>query len=206
MKIKNSWNEVTLNEFIQLQQIAQSNIEETFMLSNIVSVLTGKSLQEIENLPLSTFKTLTAQLDFLNEKPQRNERKDTYAINNTEYVLKADITEITTGQYLDFTNYAKEDPIDQTKVLSVFLVPKGKEYASDYDIEKTIYDMGLINIQDYLAVNFYLRLQSIALYQILIDYLKKEMRGLKTNQTQNQKETIQQLEILSRNMESFLIF
>jgi hypothetical protein len=124
-------------------------------------------------------------------------------INGTEYVLKADITEISTGQYLDFTNYSKEDPIDQTRILSVFLIPKDKEYANGYDIEKTIYDMGFINIQDFLAINFYLRLQSVALYQILIDYSKQEMKRLKTNQ---KTELLRQMEILSRSMELFLTF
>ena len=44
IKIKTSWDDVTLNDFIQLQQISQSNIDETYMLSNIISVLTGESL------------------------------------------------------------------------------------------------------------------------------------------------------------------
>lgn len=181
MKIKNSWGEITLNEFIQLTQIIQSDIPEDYQLSNIVSVLTGCTLQEIESLPLSTFKTLTSQLGFLNEKPQRNERKDTYTINGTEYVLKADITEITTGQYLDFTNYTKENPIDQTRILSCFLIPKGKEYSDGYNIEKVFMDMNDLPLQDSLSIFFYLRLQSVALYQILIDYSKQEMKGLKTN-------------------------
>lgn len=204
IKIKNSWNDVTFGEFVQLQQIIQSNIDESYMMSNIVSVLTGRTLQEIENLPLSYYKTLTSQLDFLNEKPQRNERKDTYTINGTEYVLKADITEITTGQYLDFTNYTKENPIDQTRILSCFLIPKGKEYSDGYNIEKVFMDMNDLPLQDSLSIFFYLRLQSVALYQILIDYSKQEMKGLKTNQIQKQKELIQQMEILSRSMESFL--
>ena len=181
IKIKNSWNDITFGEFVQLQQIIQSNIDESYMMSNIVSVLTSRTLQEIENLPLSYYKTLTSQLDFLNEKPQRNERKDTYTINGTEYVLKADITEITTGQYLDFTNYTKEDPIDQTRILSCFLIPKGKEYLDGYNIEKVFMDMNDLPLQDSLSIFFYLRLQSVALYRILIDYSKQEMKGLKTN-------------------------
>ena len=201
IQIKNSWEEITLNDFIQLQQIIQSEIDETYMMSNIVSLLTGKTLNEIESLPLSYYKTLTSQLDFLNEKPPRNERKDIYTINGTEYVLKADVTEISTGQYLDFTNYSKEEQIDQTKILSCFLVPKDKEYASGYDIEKTIYDMGFINICDYLSINFYLRLQSVALYLILIDYSNQEMKRLKTNK---KTELLNQMEILCHSMESFL--
>lgn len=44
IKIKNSWNDVTFGEFVQLQQIIQSNIDESYMMSNIVSVLTGRTL------------------------------------------------------------------------------------------------------------------------------------------------------------------
>lgn len=41
--------------------------------------------------------------------------------------------------------------------------------------------MNDLPLQDSLSIFFYLRLQSVALYQILIDYSKQEMKGLKTN-------------------------
>ena len=204
MEIKTSWNEITLNEFIQLTQIIQSDIPEDYQLSNIVSVLTGKPLQEIESLPLSEYKKLTSQLDFLNETPQRKEtHSDCYEINGVTYELKADLSNLTTAQYIDYMNYSKEDPIDQTKILSCFLIPSNHSYNDGYPIEKTINELGDINILDYLTINFYLRLQSVAFTLILIDFLKNQLKTIKMNKKQK-KEILEQIQTLSQSMESFL--
>lgn len=204
MKIKSSWSEVTLNEFIQLTQIIQSDIPEDYQLSNIVSVLTGKSLQEIESLPLSEYKKLTSKLDFLNETPQRKEtHSDHYEINGVTYDLKADLSNLTTAQYIDYLNYSKEDPIDQTKILSCFLVPTNHSYNDGYSIEKTISELGNINILDYLTINFYLRLQSVAFTLILIDYLKNQLKTVKMTKKQR-KQILEQIKVLQDSMGCFL--
>lgn len=204
IKIKNSWDEVTLNEFIQLTQIIQSEIPEDYQLSNIVSVLTGRTLQEIENLPLSEYKKLTSQLEFLNTTPQRKEtHSDHYEINGVTYDLKADLSNLTTAQYIDYLNYSKEDPIDQTKILSCFLVPTNHSYNDGYSIEKTISELGNINILDYLTINFYLRLQSVAFTLILVDYLKNQLKTVKMSKSMR-KTINQQIQTLSQSMGCFL--
>lgn len=204
MEIKSSWNEVTLNEFIQLTQIIQSEIPEDYQLSNIVSVLTGRTLQEIENLPLSEYKKLTSQLEFLNTTPQRKEtHSDHYEINGVTYDLKADLSNLTTAQYIDYLNYSKEDPIDQTKILSCFLVPTNHSYNDGYSIEKTISELGNINILDYLTINFYLRLQSVAFTLILVDYLKNQLKTVKMSKSMR-KTINQQIQTLSQSMGCFL--
>lgn len=196
IKIKNSWDEITLNEFIQLTQIIQSEIPEDYQLSNIVSVLTGRTLQEIENLPLSEYKKLTSQLEFLNTTPQRKETHlDCYEINGITYDLKADLSSLTTAQYIDYLNYSKEDPIDQTKILSCFLVPTNHSYNDGYSIEKTINELGNINILDYLTINFYLRLQSVAFTLILVDYLKNQLKTVKMSKSMR-KTINQQIKVL----------
>ena len=202
--IKSSWNEVTLNEFIQLTQIIQSEIPEDYQLSNIVSVLTGKTLNEIESLPLSEYKKLASQLDFLNETPQRKEtHSDHYEINGVTYDLKADLSNLTTAQYIDYMNYSKEDPIDQTKILSCFLVPTNHSYNDGYSIEKTIVNLGEINILDYLTINFYLRLQCTAFTLILVDFLKQTLKTVKMTKKQR-KQILEQIKTLSQSMSCFL--
>ena len=204
MEIKSSWSEVTLNEFIQLTQIIQSEIPEDYQLSNIVSVLTGKTLNEIESLPLSEYKKLTSKLGFLNETPQRKEtHSDRYEINGVTYDLKADLSNLTTAQYIDYLNYSKEDPIDQTKILSLFLVPTNHSYNDGYSIEKTISELGNINILDYLTINFYLRLQSVAFTLILVDYLKNQLKTVKTSKSMR-KTINQQIKVLQDSMGCFL--
>lgn len=196
MKIKSSWGEVTLNDFIQLTQIIQSEIPEDYQLSNIVSVLTGRTLQEIESLPLSEYKKLTSKLDFLNTTPTRHStHSDCYEINGITYDLKADLSDLTTAQYIDYMNYSKEDPIDQTKILSCFLIPSGHNYNDGYSMEKTISELGNINILDYLTINFYLRLQSVAFTLILVDYLKNQLKTVKMNKNQK-KQILEQIKTL----------
>ena len=199
MTIKKSWDEVTLNDYIQLQQIVNSNIPEDYQLSNMVALLTGLSIETIENLPLSQFLQLGNELKFMNEKPTRNGHKNEYILNGTTYVLTEDISKLTTAQFLDFQNYQKEQPIDYCKILSCFLIPKGHSYNDGYDLNKTFNDMGCMLVPDFQGLFFFLRLQSVSLYLILVDYSKQEMKKMKISK-EKRKQLVQQLEILSHSM------
>lgn len=205
INIKTSWDEVTLNDYIQLQQIITSNIPEDYQLSNMVSVLTGLPLETIENLPLSQFLQLGNSLKFMNEKPKREVHKSEYILNGTTYVLTEDISKLTTAQFLDFQNFQRESPIDYTKILSCFLIPKGHSYNDGYDVTRVFNDMGSITVPQFQGLFFFLRLQSMSLYLILIDSLKRDMKKMKIPKGKKTQLT-EQLETLSHSMAHLLMF
>lgn len=86
-----------------------------------------------------------------------------------------DIKDLTTGQYIDYQTYMQdnEDFKNLAKVLSVFIVPKGKTYNEGYDVEDVIRELDEhLSIQIALGVCFFFG-RSIGLGSILCRTLSK---------------------------------
>lgn len=189
--MKTSWNEITFNEFNQIIQIASADIPQSYKTVNLVSLLSGMSVDELENLPLSQFTSMSAKLSFLDNIPDKViDHKDRYKVNGREYYLQADIPSIITAQYIDYHNYSQEEDKDLTKLVSCFLVPVGHKYGDGYDNEVVIRDVGDLPYMDVQAIAFFLRRQYGLFTHILIDYLKTEAKKMKSKEA---KKTIKQL-------------
>ena len=201
--MKTSWNEITFNEFNQIIQIASADIHQSYKTVNLVSLLSGMSVDELENLPLSQFTSMSAKLSFLDNIPDKViDHKDRYKVNGREYYLQADIPSIITAQYIDYHNYSQEEDKDLTKLVSCFLVPVNHKYGDGYDNEVVIRDVGDLPYMDVQAIAFFLRRQYGLFTHILIDYLKTEAKKMKSKEA---KKTIKQLTRLD-NMVFFHTF
>ena len=120
--IKNKWEELTLNEVTTISSILSADVPEEMKTIEVIAVLTGKDRNEIENLPIFTFRKLANRLDFLNNPPEQAQlHKDYYEVNGRRYILQADIPTITAAQYIDYCNFSKEEPLDQRHLISCFL-------------------------------------------------------------------------------------
>lgn len=201
--MKSSWREVTINEFIQLEQLLKADIPESYRTANVVALLSNKSLDEVESLPISTFITLSKKLSFIQEQPKYNDVEKEYTINNHKYELHADVTQITTAQYIDYQNYSKEEEKDITKLLSCWMIPKGHKYNDGYDMKEVIDDIGNMMLQDAMGICFFFPKQLAASILILKDSLLKNLKMMK-KETRITKEQIEEVETLCNNMASSL--
>lgn len=197
--MKNNWNEITVGEFIQLEQLLKSDIPESYRTVNVVALLDNKTIDEIESLPAAEFVKLARQLEFIQSQPKANDVKKSYLINNRHYTLKADLTQITTAQYIDYQNYMKEETKDMVKLLSVWLIPRGNEYNDGYDIQEVMKDIDNMLLEDAMGIAFFFKKQLAAYILILKDSLSKNLTTLEMDQ-----EKIKELETLCNNMASYL--
>ena len=179
MEMKNRWEDLTFNEVLQIQQIISADINETYRASNIIAILSGKDVDEIESLPIHQFVKLVPEIEFLKEPPKKTTHKDSYVINGRNYTLHANITDITTAQYVDYQAFMKEENPDLCKITSVFLVPEGHKYNDGYKLEEVWSDVGSMKYVDVDAIAFFLRKQ-FALYTLsLADSLEKKLKKQK---------------------------
>lgn len=198
--IKNNWDEITWSEYEQIEQIINTNIPDDYKSVHLVSVLTGRPVDEIETLPISVFAKLVGQLQFLDTEPETHYHKFEYTINGREYCFKAQYHEITTAQYIDYRSYSQEENKDITKLLSAFLVPKDHDYNDGYDMElvqKDINDMCWLDVR---ACGFFFKIQLAAYIVILKSSLLKTMKKSKAT-----KKEITQVEESLNNLTSYLL-
>ena len=124
-----SYKEMTLQMYEHLSKIAESDTDDIEKQIQMVSVLTGKSVKEVEDLPISVYHDLAKKTVFLMREPEIEQIKsNTVKINERVYVITNDVTKITTAQYIDFQEYMKQGK-NLANVLSTLLVPKGEKYG-----------------------------------------------------------------------------
>lgn len=197
--IKNRWELVTYFEYEQLVQIAAAEIPEQYKTTHLLSVLTNLSVDELENLLVTDYMKLVPMLSFLDTDVPKTTHKDSYMINGRKYYLQADVTQINAAQFIDYSNYLKEENVSLAKLASCFLIPKGHSYGDGYDINQVINDIGSMCVIDLKAIAFFLQTQYAALLIITADCLKKIKIPKK------QKRMLTEIQTLYRNTASSLI-
>lgn len=195
LKYKN-WSDISIKKFDEISDILSHinnvNDEEALEINiNLLSILCDVSVEEIEDLPLTEFSKLVKQTEFLKEMP-KVDIKDSYVINGKKYVLCANVSKMTTAQYIDYQTLIKNADKNVKELLSVFLIPKGKKYG-EYDLEEVMSDIyNYFPIADARAVSFFftLVLQSLT-KATLISLERRTKKELKKAKTKVEKEKIE---------------
>lgn len=197
IKLKyNKWGDISIKKFDEINNILShiNNVNEDEALEiniNLLSILCDVSVEEIEDLPLTEFSKLVKQTEFLKEMP-KVDIKDNYVINGKKYVLCANVSKMTTAQYIDYQTLVKNADKNVKELLSVFLIPKGKKYG-EYDLEEVMNDIyNYFPIADARAVSFFftLVLQSLT-KATLISLERRTKKELKKTKTKEGKEKIE---------------
>lgn len=132
---KMTWNDVTYRQFGQLQELLKIENDEEKLIQ-IVQLFFG---EDVIDLPLNEFMLKTKELDFLDTPIPSNVPPKKVAINGKKYYLDCLLGNITTAQYVDYTNHSKTNDIN--KMLSVFFIPEGHKYNDGYDMEEVFNDI-----------------------------------------------------------------
>lgn len=186
IKIKNNWSEISVGEYIELVSILRDDeLDEVEVNNYILSILSGLEVREIRALELNSFKELLKSIHFLRTEPTSKIRKS-YNIDGVEYMTTLRLDKVTTGQYMDLQAMATNpDSIleNMSKILAVFLIPKGKKYG-EYDVLEVanIIDSKFM-IEDAYALTFFFSTLNQKLLKCSQDYLismkKKAEKKLK---------------------------
>lgn len=196
-----SYKELTIDKYLQIRQLIDSNEEDINKQVILLSILTDLDEEEILNLKLDEYKQLNQQTDFLLEQPKPNKIATTYKLGN--YILEpmVDMRDVTTSQYIDFQTFIKDQDKYLVELLSIILIPKGKKYAQDYDI----YDVqgtikNNLNIEDALGLTaFFLTLLNSLIQTMQISCIRKMKKMMKKMKGEEKKKMQEQIILLEQN-------
>lgn len=163
---KVGWSDITLEKFYKIQELVEQPDEYTE--NNIRDIVYG-----IDSASMSLTELANYSIDFL-QTPIKNKNvklQDTYVLNGREYESNINLTMIRTNQFIDFTNYSKEDNVSYEKLLSVFMVPKGHQYNDGYDMREVWDDLKQLDIVTVQSLSFFMIQQFRAFAAIFQRYL-----------------------------------
>ncbi len=146
IKMKTSYDELSLYEYKAVTDILLTDTELFNKEVEVVRLLVEPEFRDvIDNLPLSELSKLIAHTTFLEEPIEPKGVKSSYKILDRRFKCIVHPTKLTTAQFIDLINVTKDansimDELD--KIVSIFLIPEGKSYNTDYDMSEMITFIG----------------------------------------------------------------
>lgn len=164
-----SWENLPLGLFQEINEIGNENIDEDTKALKVVALLSNSTLEEIENLPISEATKLISQTAFLYTPIPKIKPEKNLNLNGKEYRRLGKREEMTAGQFIEYQGIFPYINKMLPEFMSLFIIPKGYKYGDDYDKNEVIED-----IREHLSV-----VEALSLADFFINaYRKSWMRTL----------------------------
>ena len=184
-----TWKDITLRQFNKIQDLLQEIDEYTTL--NIIDILYGVDSADMP--AMEVMNKYAHSLDFLMTTIPTNEKlKETYTINQREYNSNINLTQMTTAQFIDYQNYSKENPVDISKCLSVFIIPAGHTYNDGYDLKRVQDDIKDLDMVTINTLAFFFKKLFVLLLEITLLCLTQDTKKMNIP-TQKKEEILNQL-------------
>lgn len=147
VKIKTSWDEVTLEEYMKISEI---ELDEELKINPIskslkfISILSDKNENEIFEMDQVMFSELLEKISFIMiSEPVK--RDGIFKINGVDYMFHPDFDKLTTGEIISIqticNDAVKEDRSFLPEILSMLIRPCSKRFDEErkediFEIEK----------------------------------------------------------------------
>ena len=132
INVPQSWNEVSLRKFQDLKKVYNHN-EDDYDIRKIISVLTNKSEEEINEYPIEFLEIIMDKLKFLTEETPK-ESKNSIIINDEEYSINYK-NKLRVGEYVAFEMVLKNDADNYAAMLGILCRKKDEKYDSKFENE-----------------------------------------------------------------------
>lgn len=137
----NNWNQINIDTFNKIEEVINDeDLSEVEKNVALIAIFTGLEEDEVLNIEMSEINSFLTDINtFFNVEIPKNKRNiKEININGDTYTVYTDLNKFSYAAYVDFQTYIQDGDEKLAQVLSTFVIPKGKKYATDYDIAETI--------------------------------------------------------------------
>lgn len=180
--VTDRWETLNLRRFYDIKNLPDPDgdmVKQADYDLQLVSILTGVPVPDLESMPLANYQDLQARVAWIKSTPMPDvEERRRYVIDGPLGVRVfdacLDVRKWNAAQYIDYQTCLRntETPERMAALLSVFLVPAGHEYGDKkYDLEE---------LQSWL-VDHFPALDTFALYNFFTMRLLNSMSNTETS-------------------------
>jgi hypothetical protein len=119
IKLPDSWNDVTINQFIELSQL-ENNSNHSLM---VASILSDTDSEEIKKYDTDSFNRIINHLAWTNQLPTESNWKPILEIDGDKYGFINKLSQLTLGEWVDVEHYLEDYNNNVHKVLAIFYRP-----------------------------------------------------------------------------------
>lgn len=176
-------SKLTVGEYQQLYSIHTSKEDEIDKAVLSVSLITGKTRWEVEEMDFKEFSQLTKEIAIIFSPIQEGKPKTSIKIHKKRYKVILNPRKLSAGQYIDLQHFLKGNLIENLhKIMACLVVPKKAFGVGKYDGENHelisigIQDCNFIDVQSTCV--FFSQLWSLST-KAITPYLSKELEKKK---------------------------
>mgnify|MGYP003645482064 CR=1 FL=1 len=134
--IPTSWNDITIEMYIKLKPVLETEQEPITRVINLLCILTGKKREEVQDITLPDYKMLLDKMSFLNTELPKDLRKKRIKLNGQWYEWKLDAKNMLFGEYISVMEIMQKASDNEAvlfnnlhKILTVIFRPVEKKYG-----------------------------------------------------------------------------
>ena len=131
--VPTKWDDITLDMFSSIERY-YGDKEKNFDIREVLHILTGKSMDEVNSLPAEFLEMILEKLTFLNTQPEVGEPKNYVMVDGEKYIVNV-FEKLKTGEYVAFDMALKNDKHDYSSFMAILCRKEGEKYDSKYEAE-----------------------------------------------------------------------
>ena len=167
-KVPSSWDDLTLGKFQELERLydTEDGNERKFDVRDVLDLMTDRTKDEINELPIEFTDSLLRKMYWLHEQPQFGKPSNKVTIDGVQYTVHNE-NEMKFGEYVALDTALKGDKHNYAAMLAILCRKDGEIFDSKFENEvlpsriefwKNVSVMKVMPI-----VSFFLELSSMSL-------------------------------------------
>lgn len=142
-KTPKSWDDITLKKFQELERFYDDK-DDDFDLRNVIHIMCGKSVDEVNQLPVDFMEKIMNEMDFLYSPISEEEPTNIIEIDGEKYIINF-MEKLKVGEYVDVDTVIKSDKYDYASMLGIICRKEGEIYdsrfiAEEFDKRKVMFE------------------------------------------------------------------
>ena len=132
-KVPTSWDEITLKQFQDIEAYYNDK-ERKFDVRDVIHILTNKTIDEVNQLPVEALDIIFSKLTFMNEQPVVGEPTNKIELDGATYQINV-MEKMKVGEYTAVDNVIKSDASNFAAILAVICRKEDEIFDSHYENE-----------------------------------------------------------------------
>lgn len=165
-KVPQSWDDLTLGKFQELERLYDGDEERKFDVRDVLDLMTDRTKDEINELPIEFTDSLLRKMYWLHEQPDFGKPSNKVIIDGVQYTVHNE-NEMKFGEYVALDTALKGDKHNYAAMLAILCRKDGEIFDAKFENEilpsriefwKNVSVMKVMPI-----VSFFLELSSMSL-------------------------------------------
>jgi len=168
LKLPKSWNDITVEQFIELRSLNNEDFDSLFSYEiECLSILTDIDVDEFDDMEIDELSKIVKQVTFIKKQPSNIFKNE---INNLTYI---GLNDLKLGEFIDLEYYFANDYVKHLTYISSVLYRKTK--LSEW--EEVVFEDYSFNIEK--RKEQFNELPITSIYGIIAEYIKFRENFLK---------------------------